>query len=150
MTIGFSLGSLFFVAGAAASYFYLVPHTLSFFWDDAHKMQVNPLWTWKSYISIFTWLTLGFGLMCEVPLVIILLASIGIVNYKFLASTRAYAITILFVLAAIVAEYGVDAGWLLTGEYSPSTHRAEEEAKEPPKARVARRLDDVQSPGAPP
>jgi sec-independent protein translocase protein TatC len=103
LTVGFSLGSLFFVAGAAASYFYLVPHTLSFFWEDAHLMKVNPLWTWKSYISIFTWLTLGFGLMCEVPLVIILMASIGVVNYKFLASTRSYAITILFVLAAIVA-----------------------------------------------
>jgi hypothetical protein len=51
------------------------------------------------------------------------------------------------VLAAIVAVYGVDAGWLLTGEYSPSTHRAEEETDEPPKARVARVLDDL---GAPP
>jgi sec-independent protein translocase protein TatC len=97
LTIGFSLGSVFFVAGASISYFNLVPHTLTFFWDDAHKMQVNPLWTWKSYISIFTWLTLGFGLMCEVPLVIMLLASIGIVNYKFLSSTRAYAVTIIFV-----------------------------------------------------
>jgi hypothetical protein len=26
-----------------------------------------------------------------------------------------------------VAAYGVDAGWLLTGEYSPSTYRADEE-----------------------
>jgi len=50
------------------------------------------------------------------------------------------------VLAAIVATYGVDAGWLLTGEYSPSTHRAEEEAEEPPKSRVTRFLADLQSP----
>jgi len=103
LTIGFSVGSVFFLAGAAASYFYLVPHTISFFWGDAIGMDLNPLWTWKSYVSIFTWLTLGFGLMCEVPLVILLLASIGIVNYKFLSSTRSYAITIIFFLAAIVA-----------------------------------------------
>jgi transcriptional regulator with XRE-family HTH domain len=53
------------------------------------------------------------------------------------------------VLAAIVAAYGVDAGWLLTGEYSPSTHRAEEEADEPPKSRVTRSLGDLRSPGSP-
>ncbi len=45
-------------------------------------------------------------------------------------------------LAAIVALYGVDAGWLLTGEYTPSTHRADEELGESPKVRVARYLAD--------
>lgn len=103
LVIGFSVGAIFFVCGAAVSYLYLVPHTLTFFWGDAHEMELNPLWTWKSYISIFTWLTLGFGLMCEVPLIVILLASIGIVNFKFLSSTRSYAITGIMVLSAIVA-----------------------------------------------
>jgi sec-independent protein translocase protein TatC len=91
------------VAGALASYFYLVPRTLAFFWGDAHEMSLNPLWTWGSYVSIFTWLTLGFGLMCEVPLVMVLLASIGIVSHKFLASTRSYAFTVILFLSAIVA-----------------------------------------------
>ena len=45
-------------------------------------------------------------------------------------------------LAAIVAFYGVDAGWLLTGEYTPSTHRADEELGQSPKMRVARYLAD--------
>jgi hypothetical protein len=54
------------------------------------------------------------------------------------------------VLAAIVAAYGVDAGWLLTGEYSPSTHRAQEETEEPPRSRVARVLDDLRPPVPPP
>ena len=49
------------------------------------------------------------------------------------------------VLAALVATYGVDAGWLLTGQYSPAAHRADEEVDEPAKSRVARVLDDVQS-----
>ena len=51
------------------------------------------------------------------------------------------------VLAAIVAVYGVDAGWLLTGEYSPSAHRAEEEAEVPPKSRVTRFLEDARPVG---
>jgi hypothetical protein len=50
------------------------------------------------------------------------------------------------VLAAIVAAYGVDAGWLLTGEYSPATHRTDEELEQPAKARVGRVLDELRSP----
>jgi hypothetical protein len=43
-------------------------------------------------------------------------------------------------LAAIVAYYGVDAGWLLTGEYSPALHRADEEAGQPAADRLTRFL----------
>ena len=49
------------------------------------------------------------------------------------------------VLGALVANYGVDASWLLTGDYSPATHRADEELGETPTRRVERhirRLDD--------
>ena len=46
------------------------------------------------------------------------------------------------VLAALVAAYGVDAGWLLTGEYSPALHRADEEVDKPAKARLEEILDD--------
>jgi len=45
------------------------------------------------------------------------------------------------VLAAIVDAYGVDAGWLLTGQYSPSTHRAEEEFEASGRWRVSRLLE---------
>ena len=47
------------------------------------------------------------------------------------------------VLATIVAYYGVDAGWLLTGNYSPSLHRATAETDERPKALVAQLLREV-------
>jgi hypothetical protein len=45
-------------------------------------------------------------------------------------------------LAAIVAYYGVDAGWLLTGDYSPSLHRANEEAGQSASAQVMQHLRD--------
>ena len=47
------------------------------------------------------------------------------------------------VLAALVAYHGVDAGWLLTGEYSPSLHRATVEASETSRSVVDRLLRDV-------
>jgi sec-independent protein translocase protein TatC len=100
---GFLVGVLFFLAGAYASYFYITPHTLRFFWEDAQNLNIYSLWTWRAYISFFTWLTIGFGLMCEVPLIVILLASFGIVSFQFLTATRSYAIVIILILAAIVA-----------------------------------------------
>lgn len=50
------------------------------------------------------------------------------------------------VLAALVATYGVDAGWLLTGVYSPASHRADEECEAPARARVARLLHEIDAP----
>lgn len=46
-------------------------------------------------------------------------------------------------LGALVAFYGVDAGWLLTGHYSPATHRAVEEEAVSLKTVVSRVLRDV-------
>lgn len=46
-------------------------------------------------------------------------------------------------LAALVAAYGVDAGWLLTGDYSPAVHRAAEERGESAKVRLARILREA-------
>ena len=45
------------------------------------------------------------------------------------------------VLAAIVEALGVDATWLLTGEYDPATHRAVEEGGQPAHHVVAHVLD---------
>ena len=49
----------------------------------------------------------------------------------------------LSVLASLVAYYGVDASWLLTGDYSPATHRADEELGETPARRVERHFREL-------
>lgn len=92
-----------FVAGAVVSYVYILPQTLKFFWDYSHKMQVNILWEWKDYISFCAWLTIGFGLLCQLPVVMIVLSLLGIISYSFLARTRPYAVTIILILAAVIA-----------------------------------------------
>lgn len=92
-----------FLTGTLVSYHYILPETLRFFYDYSHKMQVEILWEWKDYISFCAWLTIGFGLLCQLPVVMIALALLGIVSYRFLAKTRPYAITIILILAAVVA-----------------------------------------------
>ena len=50
------------------------------------------------------------------------------------------------VLAAVVAAFGVDAGWLLTGDYNPSRHRVQEELEAPAGSRVAGILGQLTNP----
>jgi sec-independent protein translocase protein TatC len=112
---GFAMGTVLFAAGAMASYFYILPHTVLFFWEDTKELGLQAIWTWRSYISFFTWLTIGFGLMCEVPLIVLLLAGFGVVTYKFLSSTRSYAITLILILAAVVAPTPDPVTFLILG-----------------------------------
>ena len=94
---------LLFLAGVLVSYYYILPTTLVFFKKYAESMEIKTLWTWNSYLSFVTWLTIGFGLLCQLPVVVMALSVIGIVDYKFLARTRPYAVTIILIIAAIIA-----------------------------------------------
>ena len=66
-------------------------------------MKYNILWSWKDYFSFASWLTIGMGLLCQLPVLVIVLALVGIVDYPFLAKTRPYAITIILILSAVIA-----------------------------------------------
>jgi sec-independent protein translocase protein TatC len=54
------------------------------------------------YLSFILTLMLGFGLVFEFPLVLILLARIGVVNSRFLIERRKYAILVIAIIAAAV------------------------------------------------
>ena len=92
-----------FATGAFVAYHWILPKTLLFFANYNRKMGIESLWTWDDYVSFCVWLIIGFGLLCQLPIVMIVLAFVGIVDYKFLANTRAYAIVAILILAAIIA-----------------------------------------------
>jgi len=100
---GIAASFCLFMSGVLVSYYYILPKTLRFFYDYSKKMQVNILWEWKDYISFCAWLTIGFGLLCQLPVVMVALAFIGIIDFRFLSSTRPYAVIVILVLAAIIA-----------------------------------------------
>ncbi len=100
---GIFISFALFCTGALTSYHYILPETLRFFYQYSQKMEVNILWEWKDYISFCAWLTIGFGLLCQLPIVMVLLSLIGIIDYRFLSKTRPYAVTIILILAAVVA-----------------------------------------------
>jgi sec-independent protein translocase protein TatC len=100
---GIAGSTLLFAAGVLVSYYYILPTTLVFFKHYADSMEIRTLWTWSAYLSFCTWLTIGFGLLCQLPVVVVALSFIGLVNFTFLSRTRPYAVTIILILAAIIA-----------------------------------------------
>jgi sec-independent protein translocase protein TatC len=95
--------TLLFLGGAAFAYFVVLPDTLAFFFRDARSMHWEPTWTVREYYTFVTQFVIAFGLAFELPLAVLLIVRLGWVNVAFLRKTRAFALIIILVLAAIIA-----------------------------------------------
>ncbi len=96
------LGFGLFLSGVAFSYFVVLPQTLEFFFKDAQAMHWQPTWTVREYYSFTTQFVISFGLAFELPLVVLILVKLGIVDYALLKRTRAFALVIIFIFAAVI------------------------------------------------
>lgn len=92
-----------FLAGVVVAYLWILPSTIAFFYHDAMQMQFKTMWTWDAYFSFAAWLCFGFGLLCELPVIVVLLGLLGFVDFKFLSKTRPFAYVIILILAAVIA-----------------------------------------------
>ncbi len=95
------LSSFFFIGGALFGYFFVFPFGFRFFLGFATDI-IKPLPAMREYLSFSTKLLLAFGLVFELPLVIMFLARMGLVTVDYLQKNRKYAILIFFVVAAIL------------------------------------------------
>ena len=96
-------GFLFFLTGVLVSYYYVLPTTLKWLHDDAMMLGVDTKWMVREYFSFVTKLTLAFGILSEVPVVMITLAFLGLISFKMLNATRPYAYIGILILAAFIA-----------------------------------------------
>ncbi len=58
--------------------------------------------TINEYFSMASKTILGLGLVFELPVLILFLARIGVVNYRFLLRQFRYAVIIIFIIAAVI------------------------------------------------
>ncbi len=93
--------AFFFFAGAAFGYKFIFPTTLAFFASFSGN-EVPALVSQASYLSFAFWMFVAFGAVFETPLAIILLARFGIVEARWLAKRRKYALLLAFVAAALL------------------------------------------------
>lgn len=94
-------GSLFFIGGGAFGHFFLFPLTFGFLGKMAgEEMRFLP--RIGEYYTFYSWFLLGIGLIFETPVVIFILARIGLVTPGFLLRKFKYAVLVAFIVAAVI------------------------------------------------
>lgn len=94
-------GTVLFAAGAALAYLWVLPAAFKILLGF-QRADLEPIITVDAYISFAAQLVLAFGLSFELPLIIMLLAAMGIVTPAFLSKNRRYWIVLASVVAALV------------------------------------------------
>ncbi len=95
------LGLVLFAAGVALAYFLALPITLRFtmgFQGESleQSIVIGP------YLAIVVRLLLAFGAIFELPVVMLVLASLGLVSSRALREKRRYAIVAIALVASII------------------------------------------------
>lgn len=95
------LSTLCFAGGSLFGYFFIFPPAFKFLVGYSNDFLTS-LPSVSEYFSLALRLLIAFGVIFEMPIVMVFLAKMGIVDVSFLNRNRKYAILINFVIAAIL------------------------------------------------
>ena len=102
LTPAFTAGTALFLLGVSLAYFVVIPAGLRFFIEYNKYLGIRSEWTIDNYVSFVSHMTLAFGICFELPLVVLILAKLGIVTHEFLRQKRPYVIVLIFIIAAVI------------------------------------------------
>jgi sec-independent protein translocase protein TatC len=95
------MGSAFFIMGALFGHYYLFPLTFKFLGEfGGEEMKFLP--KIDEYYSFYSWFLLGLGLVFQVPVVIFILARIGLVTPRLLLKPWKWVIVGAFLVSAVI------------------------------------------------
>jgi Tat protein translocase TatC len=94
-------GLVLFLGGVVLAYLWVLPAALRILFGF-QRADLETIITADAYFSFAAQLMLAFGVMFELPLVIVLLAVFRIVNPAFFARNRPFALVIAAILAAFL------------------------------------------------
>lgn len=95
------LSTICFISGAAFGYFVVFPPAFRFLVGYSNEFLTS-MPAVSEYFSLALRLLIAFGVIFEMPVLMVFLAKMGIVNVAFLNKNRKYAILINFIIAAIL------------------------------------------------
>jgi sec-independent protein translocase protein TatC len=94
-------GWIFFLAGGAFAYWIAFPMTVEFLVQVGVE-DFQSVITAERYYGFLLTIVLGLGLMFELPVILVLLAKIGLVTPHFLIRNFRWAVLVIFVVAALI------------------------------------------------
>lgn len=92
---------LLFLGGLAFSFAVVLPQSLHFLMTFT-TAEVQPLWSLEGYLDFAILMVLPFGVIFNMPLLLVALAKMGLVSSEQLKRVRKYVIVLSFIVAAII------------------------------------------------
>jgi sec-independent protein translocase protein TatC len=93
--------TLLFFMGVAFCYFFVFGRVFTFIQSFAPK-SVSAMPDIEAYLSFVLTMFIAFGTAFEVPIVVVVLARMGLVSIEKLRSFRAYFVVLAFIIAAVL------------------------------------------------
>ncbi len=94
--------SALFAVGLMFGYYLICPLSINFLVNYTVDTSIENTFTISSYLSTVMTLTIGSGIIFQLPVVIYILSKLGIMTPKFMRSTRRYAAVLILIVAAVV------------------------------------------------
>ncbi|EDL62492.1 twin-arginine translocase subunit TatC, partial [Bacillus sp. SG-1] len=93
---------LLFLGGLSFAYFILFPYVVKFMMNLSNELNIQQVIGINEYFHFLFQLTLPFGLLFQLPVVMLFLTRLGIITPMFMAQMRRYAYFILLIIAAFI------------------------------------------------
>lgn len=103
---------LLFVAGVGFCYFVMVPWSLKYLIGLGQNVA-TPIITVSDYMSLLTLLMLGFGIIFETPIILIVLSMVGVISAESLKKNRRVVLVAFFIVAAVITPTPDPVGQLI-------------------------------------
>ena len=97
------MASVFFVLGCAFAYYIAFPRAANFLLGVAAEGNLRPLVSADEYFDLILTITLGLGVVFEIPTVTFFLSRLGLVTPKLLTKFWRIAVIVIFILAAVLS-----------------------------------------------
>jgi sec-independent protein translocase protein TatC len=97
-----AFASFLFFTGILFGYYIICPLSVNFLINYRVSPDIENTFTIDSYLSTVMTLTLGSGIIFQLPVVIYILSKVGIMTPAFMRSSRRYAAVIILIVAAVV------------------------------------------------
>lgn len=97
-----AITTFFFVGGALFGYFVVFPTSFQFFSSLLTDTDIRLLPKMSEYFSFAIRLLFAFGIVFELPVLLLLLARIGVVTAAMLSKARPYCIVGIFIIGGVM------------------------------------------------